>query len=282
MIRKNIIRNTQSASLNNLLRELRINSQETFEKNSKLPVQNRGNIYDFRWRMILEKYKWDVIDQEILENLKNFFADYEDYLLKSRFGGLYDWPKDAKEKYDYLTKHLVNPWYIEAHPQRLFTIKNPVNITFFRAIDLPQLFLALDFCYQGANGPVKSLSRINGLKWEDCVMEYNHKMSKGRSYWTKNDLDISLLIADKIIRTFDNKTGLWQTGGNKWALLVLQKLTIDKNTRFQDIVNIVSQASIVSVSKGVYAIALFWGVGGSKAVNVIKGAYYRNNIPKWW
>jgi hypothetical protein len=107
-------------------------------------------------------------------------------------------------------------------------------------------------------------------------------MSEGRLYWTKNDLDIALLIADKITRTFDSKTGLWQTDGNKWALIVLEKLTIDKNTRFQNIINIVSQASVVSVSKGVYAIALFWGVGGSKAVNVIKGAYLRNNIPKWW
>lgn len=282
MIRKNIIRNTQSASLNNLLRELRFNNKETFEEKLKLSVPNRGNIYDFRWRIIMEKYKWDVIDQEIWKNLKNFFSEYEDYLLKNRFGGLYDWPQDAKGKYDYLTKHLVRPWNIEAHPQRFFTVKNPYNIIFFRAIDLPQLFLALDIGYKNANGPVKSVQYVSGLKWEDCVMEYNQKMTKGRVFWTKNDLDISLLVADKIIRTFDSKTGLWQTDGNKWALLVLKELTINKDTRFQDVINIVSKAGLESVSKGVYAIALFWGVGGSKAVNIIKGAYLRNNISKWW
>jgi hypothetical protein len=282
MIHKNVIRNTQSASLNNLLRELRFNNKETFDINSKLAPPNRGNTYDFRWRMIMEKYKWNVIDQGIWNNLKNFFTEYEDYLLKNRFGGLYDWPKNAKEKYDYLTQHLARPWYIEAHPQRLFTVKNPYDITYFRAIDLPQLFLALDICYPQARGPVKTINYENGLVWEDCVSEYNKKMSEGRSYWTKNDLDIALLIADKIIRTFDSKTGIWQTDGNKWALLVNEKLTINKNTRFKHILDIISQAGLVAVSKGVYAIALFWGVGGSKAVNVIKGAYLRNNIPQWW
>jgi len=282
MIYKNIIRNTQSASLNNLLRELGFINNEVFEKNSKIPVPYRGNIYNFRWRLIIEKYKWGNIDREILYNLKTLFTEYEDYLLKSRIGGLYDWPSRANEKYTYLTKNLVIPYKIEAHPQGFYTVKDPFDIVLFRAIDARELFVALDICYSRPNGPVVQTTLLNGLKWEECVMQYNQRIGKGPPLWPGRYLDISLMIADKIIRTFDSKTGQWQTDGNKWALMVLEKLPIDKSTRFQDVLNILSQANVASVSSGVYAIALFWGVGGSKAVNVIKAAYLRNNMPKWW
>jgi len=268
---------------NSMARELGFRDYKHLMANKQLAVANRYHYYDFRWRLILKKYQpykvLSLVDQYIVER---FHTEYEDHVFKNNKGAIRNWPKTAKNQYEYLTRRLVKRWRVIKHANRLFTIKDPNNITWFRALDLDELFKALSICYAKGKGPLRSIVYQNGLKWTHCVTAYNSKMKRGRPLWSRFDLDISLMIADKIIRTFNTSTGVWQTGGNAWALIVNKKLTVSDKTRFQDIINIVSTASVKSVSKGVYAIALFWGVGGSKAVNVIKGAYRRNNIPKWW
>lgn len=274
---------SKKALQNKMFQELGFKNLAHFRAKRRMAVSTRYHIYEFSWRLIMRKYQSkNVVSLIDWSALEHFHTEYEDYVLKNYRGSLKNWSKAAQNQYDYLTKKLIRRWTIIKHSNRFFTIIDPGGVTWFRALDMDELFKALQICFLKGKGPTRRKVYTHGLKWNDCVAGYNSRIKRGRSYWARVDLDISLIIAAKIIRTFDSKTGLWQTGGYKWALIVLKKLTLNNKTSFDDIVNIVSAASLTSVHRGVYAIALFWGVGGNKAVNVIKGAYKRNNIPAWW
>jgi hypothetical protein len=223
-----------------------------------------------------------------------FFTQYEDYVIKYQKGGSPNWPKGAEIKYEYLFERLVKPWKIIKHKGRIFSIKDPKGAFWFRALDLSELFKALDICYDKSK---KSGAKVKpwklSLKWAECVAYYKKKRNKGYS-WVKKDYDVALLIADNIISTWNTKTGDWKPWNNKWCKLAHKNLTglkynlagvsrkVKNKTEFKDIVNWVFQNGLTGIKRAAFILATAFAVGGTRAAKIINGFHNQYGIRKWW
>lgn len=295
-----------------LLKDFGFTSYAHFQKSLTIPPKGRYRIYHFKWRLtMMSKYK--PVHSPIKNSVITFFTQYEDYVIKNQKGSLANWPKNAKDQSEYLFERLVTPWKLIKHGSLLFSIKDPKNTLWFRALDLQELFKALDICYKESK---KSGAKVKpwtlSLKWNECVATYKQKRKRG-ILWVGKDYDVALMLCDNIISTWDTKTGNWKPWNNAWSRLAHQKLsgiikygyiatpknqglisdsimkglsaipgTQKKEARFDDVSNFVFKEGLSGMKQAAFIIATAFAVGGSRAAKIINGFHEQHGIPKWW
>jgi hypothetical protein len=274
------------------------------------PRERYGN-YKFKWRQII-KGKYAGAGSSVKNDLFKFLTGYEDYVIKNQKGNLSNWPKKATDQAEYLFDRLVYPWNLIKHGRLLFSVKDPKNNYWFRALTLKELFEALDICY---NESKKSGAIVKpwtlSLKWGECVNSYNQKRKKA-ILWLGKDYDVTLMICENIISTWNTKSGDWKPWNNSWSKLAHQKLTgikygyikttknrggliagitaglsaypglLKRDMRFSDVANFVCNEGLTGMKQAAFIIATAFAVGGSNAAKIINGFHEQQGIPKWW
>jgi hypothetical protein len=294
-----------------MLKEFGFQDHIHLQKSVNIPPRKRYRNYKFKWRLIL-KEKYTGAGSSVKNDLIKFLTEYEDYVIKNQKGNLSDWPKKAKDQAEYLFDRLVYPWNLIKHGRLLFSVKDPQNNYWFRAMTLNELFEALDICY---NESKKTGARIKpwtlSLKWTECVTSYNQKRKRA-ILWLGKDYDVTLMICDNIISTWSTKTGDWKPWNNSWSKLAHQKLTgikygymttlkngggliagitaglsaypglLKRDMRFSDVANFVCNEGLSGMKQAAFILATAFAVGGSNAAKIINGFHEQHGIPKWW
>ena len=300
-----------SAKEKQMLKDFGFKDPAHLKKALKINPRNRYNIYTFKWRLkMMSKYK--TLSSRVKNDIVKFLTEYEDYVIKNQKGSLRNWPKDAKDHAEYLFDRLVKPWKLIKHGSLLFSVKDPDNNYWFRALDLEELFKAMKICYsKSKKSGAKVKPWVLSLKWTECVSTYKRKRNRG-FYWVGKDYDIALMICDNIISTWNTKTGDWKPWKNSWSQLAHRKLvgikygyiitsknrgrlispirkglsqysgTLKRNMKFDDVSNLVFKEGLSGMKKAAFIIATAFAVGGSRAAKIINGFHEQHGIKKWW
>ncbi len=294
-----------------MLKDFGFQDETQLQKYLNISPRERYTKYNFKWRMkMMSKYRGII--SAIKQNIIKFHTDYEDYVINHQKGSLTDWPKKAKDQSEYLFERLEKPWMLIKHESILFSIKDPTNNYWFRALTLYELFEALDICFResAASGAIVKSWKLS-LNWWECYITYNKKRNMG-SLWTGRDYDVALMICDNITSTWDSKTGDWKPWNNSWSKLAHQKLTgikygliksvpdfggrtpsvlefvkhhsdtFKRDIKFEDISNFVFREGFTGMKQAAFILATAFTVGGSRAAKIINGFHEQHGIPKWW
>lgn len=293
-----------------MFKDFGFNSKAHFIGLRKLKPKERYRYYDFKWRLkMASKYKnisfllrWD-------KNLIiAFFNQYEYYVIINQKGSrVNSWPKNAKNQYEYLFKRLVKPWTIIKHGSSLYSIKDPNNIFWFRALETKELFKAMDICNKiSKRTRAKTKPWVLSLKWSSCVLSYMKKRNTG-ALWIGKDYDVALTICDNIISTWDTKTGDWKPWNSKWCKLAhndlrhsikygqfkhlgtagvsssitkgLNSISTTKIVTFSDISNWVHKKGSKGMKQAAFMLLVAFWIGGSRAAKIITSFRKQHGIP---
>ena len=270
---------------------------------NKVAVSRRLNVYNWQWRLIMKKYiSWKYQMLKGWNQLEKFFTEYEDYVIATYTGGRTGKDAEIYKFQSYLTQKLVKPWKVIKHPKRFWTIKDPNNNVWYRALDEKELLKALKLCYKESkksNAKTKTLNPFItntwtlNLNWNECVNSYRVKRKKSPTA-NKEDYDVALCICENIIKTRDRKTGNWKAWNHKWYRLAhtqlgyfvkirtkvnvryfdplsLKMKTIShRKANFTDVSNFVFKHGTKGTARGAFMLGVMFAVGGKKAANIIK------------
>jgi hypothetical protein len=294
-----------------MLKEFGFSDHDHLQRSLKVSAREGYRNYKFKWRLIMRS-RYNGINSKVKNDLINYFTRYEDYVIINQKGNLTDWPGKAKDQAEYLFDRLVYPWALIKHNRLLFSVKDPKNTIWFRALTLKELFEALDICYKESK---KSGAKVRpwklSLKWSECVASYNQKRKKA-ILWIGKDYDVALMICDNIISTWNTKSGDWKPWNNSWSKLAHQNLTgikygyitttknrgglvagitaglsvypgfLKRDMKFSDVTNFVFNEGLTGMKQAAFILATAFAVGGSNAAKIINGFHQQYGIPKWW
>jgi len=297
-----------------LLKEFGFNDLSNLQAALNQPMRTRYSHYNFRWRLIL-KSKYQNVKPAVKNLLSKYFVQYENYVLKNQRGTPVNyWPQKAKMQSEYLFDRLVKPWKLTKHRNLLFSIKNPDNKIYFRALDPVEFFKAMDICYKESKQKgAKTKPWKLRLKTSECASSYKGKSNMG-AIWVKDDYKIAFLICINIASTWNPQKGDWKpwTFLGSWGTLAREHFNyhlkhgfplkrgksaldiatytglsaisknkqITRDVKFQDIANFVFRKGNKGLKQAAFIIGVAFAVGGSTASRIIGSFCDQYNIPK--
>jgi len=158
----------------------------------------------------------------VKKDVIKYFTLYEDYVIKYQRGFvLGKWPKKTKDQYEHIFDRLTSPWKLIDHGSYIYTIKSPYNIIEYRAIDMGQLFKAIDKIYKRyKNYKTKPWA----LRLDAKEVARSFRTANKGAMWVPKDYEIVLAVCINIISTWNTRTGDWKPWSNymfgSWPQLV--------------------------------------------------------------
>jgi hypothetical protein len=278
---------------------------------SKATLWERKKNYSFLWRIKMAG-KYRGVSTPVKKDIEKLFTEYEDYLIRNQQGFPGMWTQNAKEQYNYLFERLENPWKLIRHGGLLFSIYDPYNVLWFRAISDKELIDALQYCMKesrikGARCKPAELS----LSWQRCKDSYSSTIKSSFSFQKMKENDIALLICDNIDSTWDPYTSDWKPWSNSWSNLAYQKLNglrerdyVSQNSKgsivkssvqneflqettaqkilFKDIVHFAFYEGLANMKNAASILSSAFSGQNTRSAKKINGFYELHGIPKWW